>query len=522
MKRGSYSPEFKAKVAMEAITTNNIRQTALRNGLDSQTVTLWREKLLTHAPELFVLKPKTPPRDTSIEYKRRKTYRETNLATAILHVFSQRRNRHNKHARIRPLPQKPVQRIEYKTPPYPKEYIKSLPEKERAQADFLYRTYLEMPWMGAKRLSEYVQVQGYDVGKTRIETYLRNMGLQTVYPMNSSRGRKLKKRQAPYLIKDMPIFMPNQVWSTDITYITSLGYNLYLSIVIDWYSRKLLSWHFSDRLVASCVIENIQDAIDKYGTPAIINSDQGLQYCSNAYREFLKEKNIRQSMNLSRRRYIDNIMAERWFRSLKNELIYLKDFKNFNDLKRAIGKYVEVYNTVRPHTSFKFKTPDRIYYSSFSNAPVTDEKYQQKLNQIEEMEKQAKRPEGFQEKLVWPEETVKTLITEFESGENIFKLSKKYGHAWATIFSLLEENGVDVSDERMQKRKIQEYRRNRKYSTKEIAQLYKEGKTIEEICSVIGVGKNTVSKALNEEGVKIRISADYRRKNLKQEDTDNN
>lgn len=519
MKRGSYSPEFKSEVVLAAIKTNNIRQTAIKYGVDTTTVKKWKDILLDNAQKLYitpVVKPKP------ITYRRQKTYKATTLAKAFLHVASKTLHNRKKNIKVKKLPTVPVEKIHFKLPPYPENYINSLKPEERPSAVFLYNTRAEMPWMGPKRLAEYMQSNGYAIGKTRIETMSNNMGFKTVYPMLSHNRRRYKDRYEPYLLRGMTIFLPNQVWSTDVSYITVLGYNLYLSAVFDWYSRKVVGWYLADKMTTDAIIKSIQNAMRDHGTPAIINSDQGAQYLSKAYKTFLADHHIRQSMDISKRRYIDNIMIERWFRSLKNELIYLNNYKDKKQIEAAIAEYVDIYNSVRPHTSLKYKTPDRIYYGIFKSSPVLDADYQTKLDAINKREEETKRPKSFQKKLIWPEDTLKALIYDFEAGMNLYRLSHKYKHASATIFKVLEENGIDVSDKKMRERKIEEYKRKRKFNPEDVVRLYNEGYTIKKVGEKLNLSHNTVEKVLNENEIKRRPSSYYKKKKTEEKyDIDN-
>ena len=141
---------------------------------------------------------------------------------------------------------------------------------------------------------------------------------------------------------------------------------MYLTAVIDWFSRKIVGWTLSDTLDTQPVLEAIQKAVDNCGIPAIVNSDQGSQFTSEAYKQLLKELHIRQSMD-GRSRWADNIMIERWFRSLKTELIYINEYRSPKALRKAIHSYVEEYNTLRPHEALGYATPNEVYLACFSS-----------------------------------------------------------------------------------------------------------------------------------------------------------
>ncbi len=154
--------------------------------------------------------------------------------------------------------------------------------------------------------------------------------------------------------------MPNQVWSIDITYINMSHGHMYLTAIIDWFSCYIVGWTLSDTLDTAPVLGAVKGAIQTYGTPAIINSDQDSQFTSHEYTEFLKNKDIRQSMD-GKARWVDNVIIERWFRSLKAENIYINEYATPRQLKAGIRDYIELYNYERPHQSLNYETPAVVY-----------------------------------------------------------------------------------------------------------------------------------------------------------------
>ncbi|WP_295209865.1 IS3 family transposase [Ruminococcus sp.] len=164
----------------------------------------------------------------------------------------------------------------------------------------------------------------------------------------------------PYLLKNLKIDRPNQVWSIDITYIKMGRSHMYLTAIIDWYSRFIVGYELSDTLDTAPVLAAVTNAMEQYGNPEIINSDQGSQFTSNDYIEFLKAKNIRQSMD-EKARWVDNVVIERWFRSLKTELIYINEYSNPRELRQQIGGYIKDYNNERPHQALGYKLPVQVY-----------------------------------------------------------------------------------------------------------------------------------------------------------------
>jgi putative transposase len=191
------------------------------------------------------------------------------------------------------------------------------------------------------------------------------MGIYAIYPKpNLSKPGKDHKR-FPYLLKNKSIFFPNQVWAADITYIPMKHGHMYLTAIIDWHSRYIVGWSLSDTLDAAPVIEALKRAMEQYGIPGIVNSDQGAQFTSDAYIRLLADNGIRQSMD-GRARWVDNVIIERWFRSLKVEYVYINDYRSPRELRVGIEAYIQDYNNLRPHQSLDQAAPATVYQSSFS------------------------------------------------------------------------------------------------------------------------------------------------------------
>ena len=227
--------------------------------------------------------------------------------------------------------------------------------------DFLHTIY---PYMGSRKLAIMLQREGYSVSRKIIRRLMAEMGICAVYPRANLSKRNFKESIVPYLLRGVTPYFPNQVWSIDITYIPLKAGHMYLTAIIDWYSRKIVGSYLSDTLDTDSVIIAVQEAVKRHGVPAILNSDQGSQFTSDAYKSLLKELGIRQSMD-GKRRWADNIMIERWFRSLKTEQIYTHEYETPRELRRLIAAYIDEYNRVRPHEALDYETPDELYYGSF-------------------------------------------------------------------------------------------------------------------------------------------------------------
>jgi putative transposase len=186
------------------------------------------------------------------------------------------------------------------------------------------------------------------------------MGIYAMCPKPNLSKRNKQHKIYPYLLRNLDIKRTNQVWAVDITYIAMSRGHMYLTAIIDWYSRYIVGWELSDTLDTAPVLTALKMAISKYGKPEIINSDQGSQFTSDNYTIYLKSENILQSMD-SKGRWIDNVVIERWFRSLKVERIYPYEYVTPRDLRIGIREYVLEYNTERPHQSHGYRTPVQVF-----------------------------------------------------------------------------------------------------------------------------------------------------------------
>jgi putative transposase len=216
-------------------------------------------------------------------------------------------------------------------------------------------------YLGVRRLRDKLRKEDkINVGRKLLKRYMEEMGIYAVYPKpNLSKPGKGDKK-FPYLLKNKAIFMPNQVWAIDITYIKMGKKHMYLTAIIDWHSRFIVGWELSDTLETAPVLDAVRQAIEKYGYPAIINSDQGSQFTSLEYTKYLEQNSIRQSMD-GKARWVDNVIIERWFRSLKCECIYINEFNSPKELRHGIANYVKEYNGERPHSEHGGDYPAEVY-----------------------------------------------------------------------------------------------------------------------------------------------------------------
>lgn len=223
------------------------------------------------------------------------------------------------------------------------------------------KQYLKEPTWGSRSMRNYLRRLGYKINRKRVQRLMRKMGLEAIYPKPKTTKFNPEHKVYPYLLRGMTIDQPNQVWVSDITYIPMDRGFMYLSVVMDWHSRKVLSWRLSNTLESDFCVEALKEAIHNYGCPKIFNTDQGSQYTSEAFTGVLKDHFIKISMD-GRGRCFDNIIVERLWWTVKYHYVYLHEFANGTDLRKGLRGWFKRYNTERFHQSLDAYTPDEIYH----------------------------------------------------------------------------------------------------------------------------------------------------------------
>jgi putative transposase len=246
--------------------------------------------------------------------------------------------------------------------------------------DAINNIYSDFPSYGYRRIHSQLLKDGHSVGKKFVKKAMKYMGIEALYPKPKTTIANKEHYKHEYLLKDfrdyagrVVIEKTNQVWSTDITYIKLEKGFVYLAAIIDWHSKKILSWKLSNTMDISLVTSVLNEALALYPKPEIFNTDQGSQYTSKAHTDILKKHNIKISMD-GVGRATDNICIERFWRSIKYEEIYLNEYKNIKILNRAIEKYMNDYNKKRLHSAIGYKTPNEVYYQAINNLDSKGEK----------------------------------------------------------------------------------------------------------------------------------------------------
>ena len=225
--------------------------------------------------------------------------------------------------------------------------------------------HLKWPFLGSRRLCDLLQTEGFPVGRKHVASLMRKMGIATLYrkPRTSTPGSGAAHRIYPYLLRNLVIDTPNQVWATDITYIPMAKGFLYLVAIMDWASRKVLAWRTCNTLTTDFCVEALQEALTKYGAPEFFNTDQGAQFTSDDFTSVLQSRGIKISMD-GRGRWMDNVFVERLWRSVKYENVYLHAYGSIAEANRELGTYFEFYNRTRPHQGLERLTPDAVYFGT--------------------------------------------------------------------------------------------------------------------------------------------------------------
>jgi putative transposase len=220
--------------------------------------------------------------------------------------------------------------------------------------------FLETPWYGSRQMTRHLRRQGPVVNRKRVRRLMAKMGLQAVYQRPKTTVPHPEHKIWPYLLRDLTIDRPNHVWCSDITYIPMQRGFLYLVAVMDWASRRVLAWRLSNTMDVEFCIEAVEDAMARHGRPEIFNTDQGSQFTSPRFTGLLTEAGIRVSMD-GRGRWMDNVFIERLWRSMKYECVYLYAFEMGSEARAGIGRWIDYYNSDRPHSAFGGRTPVEVH-----------------------------------------------------------------------------------------------------------------------------------------------------------------
>jgi putative transposase len=231
------------------------------------------------------------------------------------------------------------------------------------------KLHTEFPFAGSRMLRRLLAFEGSKIGRRHVKTLMQRMGVEALYRKPRTTKPEPGHKIYPYLLRGVAITRPNQVWATDITYIPMARGFVYLAAVLDWFSRRVLSWRVSITMEADFCVAALEEALAKHGKPEIFNTDQGSQFTGAAFTGLLAKHDIKISMD-GKGAWRDNVFIERLWKSVKYEEVYLHAYDSVSDARTGIGRYLDLYNRRRPHSSLDDKTPDQAYFGHTSLPPI--------------------------------------------------------------------------------------------------------------------------------------------------------
>ncbi|MEZ9133880.1 IS3 family transposase [Vibrio breoganii] len=364
-KRRNHSPEFKAKVALAAAKGDKtVAELAQKYNLHPNQISTWKKELLENAAMIFASESQLGKDNSEEVDKLHAKIGQLTMENGFFGESARSLDRAQRKSSLDKSTQLPIKRqcellnIARSTAYYQPIGLSAEEIELRRMIDEIH---LQYPFMGSRRVRTELAKKGHKVNRKRIVRIMRDMGIGAIYPKPKTTLANKAHKVYPYLLRDIEVTYPNQAWAIDITYVPMAKGFLYLVAIIDWYSRKVLSWRLSNTMDTSFCIEALEEALKHYGPPDIFNSDQGSQFTSTEFTQKLIDHNVRISMD-GKGRWIDNVFIERLWRSLKYEEIYLKAYTTPREAELEIGYYMVFYNEERNHQGLNNLTPDEAYF----------------------------------------------------------------------------------------------------------------------------------------------------------------
>ncbi|CUI05967.1 Mobile element protein [Janthinobacterium sp. CG23_2] len=383
-KRTVHTAEFKAKVGLEAVRgVKTMSEIAQAYSVHPVMVGQWKKEILEQSKALFEAKRGPKPVDENASEDR--LYGEIGrlkmevdwLKKKVGGVSTEARMSWIDGAEELPLSRQCELAEVVRSTVY-RRLVAKVPHDADAEDLLLCRLideeYTNRPFYGSRRMVVFLRGAGHLVNRKRVQRLMRGMGLAGMAPGPNTSKAHPKHKVYPYLLRGVPVVRPNQVWSTDITYIRLARGFAYLVAVIDWYSRTVLSWRLSNSMDASFCVDCLEDALREHGKPEVFNSDQGSQFTSTVFTDVLKREGVTISMD-GRGRALDNIFVERLWRNVKHEDVYLRGYANMAELVVGLAQYFAFYNAERPHQSLGYQTPISVYRSGVGGGALIVDKY---------------------------------------------------------------------------------------------------------------------------------------------------
>ncbi|EGR3102048.1 TPA: IS3 family transposase [Vibrio parahaemolyticus] len=364
-KRRNHSPEFKAKVALAAAKGDKtVAELAQKYNLHANQISTWKKELLENAAMIFASESQLSKDNTEEVDKLHAKIGQLTMENGFFGESARSLDRAQRKSSLDKSTQLPIKRqCELLNIARSTAYYQpiGLSNEELELRRMIDEIHLQYPFMGSRRIRNKLIKKGHKVNRKRIVRIMRDMGIGAIYPKPKTTIANKAHKVYPYLLRDIEVTYPNQAWAIDITYIPMAKGFLYLVAIIDWFSRKVLSWRLSNTMDTSFCLEALEEALQHYGPPDIFNSDQGSQFTSTEFTEALLGHGIRISMD-GKGRWVDNVFIERLWRSLKYEEVYLKAYTAPREAELEIGNYMVFYNEERNHQGLNNLTPDEAYF----------------------------------------------------------------------------------------------------------------------------------------------------------------
>ncbi|WP_085974147.1 MULTISPECIES: IS3 family transposase [Bradyrhizobium] len=363
--RRNHSPAFKAKVALAAVKGDRtIAQLAEHFDVHPNQITAWKSQLEGGASDIFGPgggTPATPAVDVKSLHAK---IGELTLENGFFRRRAHQGGMAERKAMIdceHDLPitkQAEILKVSRSSVYYLPRPVSSADLEIMQRLD---RLHLEYPFAGSRMLRGLLALQGCKIGRRHVKTLMRRMGIEALYRRPRTTKPEPSHKIYPYLLRGIEITRPNQVWAMDITYIPMAHGFVYLAVVLDWATRRVLSWRLSITMEAAFCVGTLEDALARHGRPEIFNTDQGSQFTGAAFTSLLASYGIAISMD-GKGAWRDNVFVERLWRSVKYEEVYLRAYENVSEARNSIGRYLDFYNRRRPHSSLDDRTPDQAYF----------------------------------------------------------------------------------------------------------------------------------------------------------------
>ncbi|MDU9002524.1 IS3 family transposase [Sedimentitalea todarodis] len=366
-KRKNHSPEFKARVALEAIREEmTLAELSKKYGVHPTQIGTWKRAAIENMAAAFARRGAAPEQINATEVD--KLHSKIGQLVVERDFLADASHQPSRNARQKMVSKdhKLSVRRQCALLTLTRSNLYYEPKGESTEnlrfMGIIDKQFLETPWYGSRQMARYMKRNNHQCGRHRVRRLMRLMRLVPIYQEPNTSRKHPQHKIWPYLLRNLVIDRPNQVWCADITYIPMRRGFLYLVAIMDWHSRKVLSWRLSNSMDAGFCIEALNEALAKHGTPEVFNTDQGSQFTSGDWVDVLTEAKIKISMD-GKGAWRDNRMIERLWRSLKYECVYIRAFERGSEARAGIGKWLADYNAERPHSTHGILTPDEAYAS---------------------------------------------------------------------------------------------------------------------------------------------------------------